>query len=71
MKAKLRRLWLRLVPKFETLETQVAPYRDADKLIRETAHDPDDTKRWHVSPLEDSNPILGIVYIERRKRITE
>jgi hypothetical protein len=70
MKKLIRRWFLKHFPKYEWSDERMTDYERADKMIRDTAHLPEH-ERWDVSPREDSNRIIGIVWIGKRKRITE
>lgn len=68
---RLRKLWLRLFPKYVVHEQRFVSYADADKMIRESAEWPE-IERWDIYPeLEDKNRVIGSVFICRRTRITE
>lgn len=66
----LRRLCLRLIPKYRTLERKFVRYQEADRLIRDNLGKSTDLQ-WHIAPEEDFNGVAGWVHIERRERITE
>ena len=67
----LRRLWLRLFPQYDSLETMCVSYHEADQMIRDSAGRPEE-KQWVIcSRLEDRNRVIGICWLERRRRITE
>jgi hypothetical protein len=66
----LRRLCLRLIPKYRSLEKRFVRYNEADRLIRESLGKSPD-QQWHIAQEEDFNGVAGWVHIERRVRITE
>jgi hypothetical protein len=68
---QLRRLWLKWFPKYESLETMFVGYETADRMIRHSQGRPQDQQGVICSRLEDNNRVLGAVWIERRRRITE
>ena len=67
----LRKLYLRLFPQYEILERKMLAYYEADRILRETAGK-EESERWQLdTEKEDNNKIVGIVYLCRKKRITE
>lgn len=71
MNKKLRRLFFRFFPCYRRLDLRFVTYREADDLIRES-HGKSESLQWIIaSKEEDRNHMIGMVYIERRERITE
>ena len=57
-------------PKYLRLEMKFCTYEEADKLIRGTAHKPEEEQRWVIAvPEEDGNTTPGWVYLERRMKL--
>lgn len=65
---RLRKLWYRVFKKYRRLELRCLCYSDADKLIRATEHKLE-SERWEIAEEENRNPIVGVVWMERRERI--
>lgn len=64
-----KRLYYRLFPTYNVLETKFVTYQEGDKMIRET-HDKPEADRWVLAKEEDTNQIIGMVYLCRKVRIT-
>lgn len=69
MKA-LRRLLLRIFPRFERLDLQVMSYSDADKRLRAEGGR-QDGPFWRIAKEEDTNRAIGYVYLERVRRVLQ
>lgn len=67
---KLRKLYYKIFPTYKVLELQFVPYSKADDMLLETRRNPDEQK-WVLAKEEDENPIMGMVYLCRKIRITE
>jgi hypothetical protein len=68
---KLRRLWFRLFPSYECLGVRCVPYTMADQMIRESEGKPEE-EQWVICPrLEDNNRVIGVCWLEQRRRIVE
>lgn len=65
-----RRWRLKRFPEFRRLELRFVTYAAADELIRNNFAGPYEA-RWWIAKEEDRNPLLGMVFIERKERITE
>lgn len=67
---KLRRLYYRLFPTYKRLELKFCSYAEADELIKSN-----DARsfpfKWYLAKEEDTNHVIGMVYIERKERIWE
>jgi hypothetical protein len=68
MLKKIRRLWLKWFPVYERLDLQICSYAAADVMIRQSERKPED-QQWVIAKEEDTNHIIGFVYLERRRRI--
>jgi hypothetical protein len=66
----LRRLFYRCVPVYVRLELRCAAYSEAEALLSDNEGKPE-SERWTIAAEEDSNRALGLVWLERRVRITE
>ena len=67
---RLRKLWLRIFPKYVVFERLYVSYTEANNLIVETEFKPE-VERWVIDPeFEDGNRVVGFVYLCRRTRIT-
>jgi len=65
---KLRRLYFRIFKRYRRLEVRRCTYAEANKLICDTERSPE-PERWELAAEENHNPIIGIVWLERRERI--
>jgi hypothetical protein len=67
----LRKIWLRWFPQYRRLEIKLVTYAEGDRMIRDT-HGKTEAERWHIAiPEEDINHAFGLVYLERKERITK
>lgn len=66
----LRRIFYRVFPRYTRLELVCLSWSDAEKLLIEFAGDTG-PGQWRIAPEEDHNETLGVVWLERRVRITE
>lgn len=66
----ISRLYYNFFPKYQRLEVRFVTYNAADILIRANTGKPPE-EQWVLAKEEDVNTIYGMVWIERRKRITE
>lgn len=64
----LRKLYYKIFPTYEVLETKFITYAEAGKLIDDT-QDQSEENKWVLSSLEDHNSTIGMVYICRKIRI--
>lgn len=68
--SKIRRLFLKLFPRYRILERRFVNYGEGDRLIRETHALPNEADRWELdTEREDHNRIPFMVYLCRRERI--
>lgn len=66
----IKKWYLMKFPKYRRLEMKSFTYSDADKLLKEN-QTKTESQQWHLAKEEDNNQMFGIVYLERRERITE
>ena len=66
----LRKLYYRLFPTYQVLETKFVTYLEGDRMIRET-HDKPEAEKWVLAKEEDTNTVIGWVYLCRKVRIKE
>lgn len=66
----LKRIYYNLFPTFQVLETKFVSYQDGDTMIRDT-HDRPESEKWVLAAEEDTNKIIGMVYLCRKVRILE
>jgi antitoxin component YwqK of YwqJK toxin-antitoxin module len=64
----IRKLYYRLFKRYRRIEMKFVTYAEADKLMRKVILSP--TDEWHLAKEEDKNSVTGMVYIERKERIT-
>jgi len=67
---KLKKMWLYFFKRYRRLEFKLCTYAEGDRLIRASAGKPE-REQWIIAPEEDRNRAFGVVYLERRERITE
>jgi hypothetical protein len=66
----MRKLFFRIFKCYRRLELRCVTYAQGDNMIRENAGKPE-RHQWTIAKEEDRNIVVGIVYLERRERITE
>lgn len=66
----LKRIYYNLFPTFQVLETKFVSYQDGDIMIKNT-HDKPESEKWVLADEEDTNKIIGMVYLCRKVRILE
>ncbi len=67
----LRRWYFRVFPHYRRLELRSVTWNDAEKMLS-VSEGPNESDRWRLAvPEEDNNQQYGMVYLERRERITE
>jgi len=64
----LKKLYYKIFKHYQVLETKFVSYQDGDKMIRET-HDKPKAERWLLAKEEDSNKVIGMVYLCRKRRV--
>lgn len=65
----LRKLYYRVFKRYQRLAFQICTYAEADALIKATYNLPE-PQQWHLATEEDHNCTVGVVFMERRERIT-
>jgi hypothetical protein len=63
------KLYYRIFKRYNVLETRFVSYSEGDRMIRETAGNPEG-QRWVLADEEDENKTIGMVYLCRKVRIT-
>lgn len=66
----LRKIYYKLFPTFKRLELQCMRYDEADQLIKRNIGKAPE-QQWDIAKEEDTNTVYGIVYLERKIRITQ
>lgn len=66
---RLRQLYYRIFKRYRRLELRICGYSEADVLIREGVGKPEH-EQWVLAREEDSNRVPGMVWLERRERVT-
>lgn len=66
----MRKLYYRIFKRYRHLEIRFLSYAEGDKLIRESAGKTFG-EQWRLAKEEDTNNVIGWVYLERKERITE
>ena len=67
---RLKKIYYKLFPHYRVLETRFVSYPEADKMIRLT-EDSSESEKWVLAKEEDTNRIIGMVYLCRKIRIVE
>jgi hypothetical protein len=66
----LKSLYYRIFKRYRRLELKLCTYAEGDKLIRASAGKAE-SETWVLAiPEEDNNRAFGVVYLERRERIS-
>jgi hypothetical protein len=71
MKKILRKLYYQIFERYEILETRYVSYEDADMLMLNYDGKMQHEKWVLDTEKEDKNKNIGMVYLCRKKRITE
>jgi len=69
MKA-LYRIYYRIFPMYRRLELKFVHWYEGDRLIRGNLGKPE-SEQWVIAEEENTNRVIGMVYLERRERIWE
>lgn len=68
---KLRKLYFRIFRRYKRLELKYVSWTVGNEMIKGNANKPE-PERWVLAkPEEDNNHRVGMVFLERKKRITE
>lgn len=65
----MRKLFFKLFKCYRRLELRIVTYAEGDKLLKESVGKPENEK-WRIAREEDTNRVIGLVYLERKERIT-
>lgn len=66
----LKKLYYKIFKHYKVLETKLVSYQAGDRMVRET-HDKPEAERWVLAKEEDTNRVIGMVYLCRKRRVTE
>ena len=66
---KLRQLYYTLFKHYNVLETKCVTYKEGDKMLTETSNS-QESEKWVLAKEEDTNRMMGMVYLCRKVRIT-
>jgi hypothetical protein len=66
---KIRALYFKWFKHYRRLELGCFAYKKADAMIRANQGKPE-SDQWRIAKEEDDNRAFGMVYLERRERIT-
>ena len=64
----LRRLFYRVFKRYRRLEICCVTWHEGDQLIRDSVGKPE-SEQWQIAREEDTNRVIGVVYLERKERI--
>lgn len=67
---KIRHWWLKRFPRYQRLSLLCLSYKEADSLLRKNEGLPEDQK-WHLAVPENDTAPIGVVWLERKRRILE
>lgn len=68
---RLRKLWFKIFPHYTWSYVCPHTYSHAEKLIHATAELPEE-EQYRICPqFEDRNRVVGVVWLGKRKRVTE
>jgi len=65
----LKSLYYRIFKRYRRLELKLCTYAEADAILRKQGIPGNPDEGWRIAREEDSNRVIGIVYLERRERI--
>lgn len=65
----MKKLFFKIFKRYRILEEKFVTWEQGDKMLRET-DGLNETERWQLSPKEDSNTVIGMVWLCRKERIT-
>ncbi len=65
----LRRLFFRCVPIYARIELRCVRYSEAEELLSANEGKPL-REQWTIADEEDRNRCIGLVWLERRERVT-
>ena len=66
---QLKKLYYKIFKTYKVLETKFVTYNEGDKMIRET-HGKPEGEKWELAKEEDTNRMIGMVYLCRRVRVS-
>jgi hypothetical protein len=66
----IRKIFYALFKRYKRLELRCFTYAEGDKLLRANNGKPED-QQWVLAKEEDTNRKYGMVYLQRRVRITK
>jgi hypothetical protein len=69
-KISMKKIFYKIFKRYKVLETKFVTYKEGDKMCRDT-HDKPEEEKWVLAKEEDSNRIIGMVYLCRRVRLME
>lgn len=64
----LKKLYYKIFKTYKVLETKFVTWDEGDKMIRAT-HDKPEEEKWVLAKEEDTNHIMGMVYLCRKVRV--
>lgn len=64
----LKKLYYKIFKRYRRLELKFVTYSEGDKLIRANERKAE-SDQWVLAKEEDTNHVIGMVYLERKERI--
>lgn len=65
---QIKKLYYKIFKCHRRLESRCVTYAEGDRLIRENKGKPE-CEQWQIAKEENTNRVIGVVYLERRERI--
>jgi hypothetical protein len=66
----IRKLFYKIFKRYRRLEAKCITWDEADTLLRKNEGKPE-SEQWVLAKEEDFNRTIGMVYLERKERITQ
>ena len=67
---RLRKFYYRIFKTYNVLETKFVTYSEGDRMIKETNNKSEEEK-WVLAKEEDTNKVIGMVYLCRKVQIID
>lgn len=66
----MKKLFYKIFKRYRRLELKLVMWPEADKMIKANKGKPA-SEQWVIAKEEDTNSSYGMVYLERKERITK
>lgn len=64
---RMIKLWSKIFPEWRRVDLRLMPYSEANKLLAESGND---TEVWRIAKEEDSNYMIGTVWLEKVVKVS-